>query len=151
MSLWTPGGEVPVDRSGQQSPQPGPAAGPEAVALSDEQLEALGIDPTQLTAEQRAQAEQMVAQLAESQARIAATPAADLVANHAMGLYELAAIKLTASDPPQLDEAKLAIEALRALVDAVGEQLGEATETLTQALNAVQLGFVEAKEAAGQG
>ena len=47
--------------------------------------------------------------LAEARARIAQTPANVVVVNHVMGLYELAAIHLSAN-PPRLAESALAID-----------------------------------------
>ena len=55
--------------------------------------------------------------------RIAEAPAQVVVVNHLMGLYELAAIHLS-SVPPKLDDASLAIDALAALVDKLGDRLG---------------------------
>ena len=46
----------------------------------------------------------MIAEMAQARAEIASTPAAVVVANHAMGLYELAAIHLS-QQPPNLAEA----------------------------------------------
>ena len=56
------------------------------------------------------------------QQQIAETPAAAVIANHAMGLYELAAIKLQ-TQPIQLADAKLAIDCLAAVVDIVRREI----------------------------
>ena len=56
--------------------------------------------------------------------QLARTPAEVVVANHAFGLFELAALHLSLQ-PPQLDQARLAIDALAALVD--GWATGSAT------------------------
>ena len=132
MSLWTPDGEHEVPR---ELARPGPveeASGgiPGAPSLDD------------LSPEERAQAEAMAAELAEARARLAETPASLVVANHAMGLYELAAIHLS-DDPPKLDEAKVAIDGMGALVDALPGRLGEHEETLKAARSQIQLAFVE--------
>ena len=58
MSLWTPGGEHPVDRPG---PDPAP--------------------------EEQAQLDEMRAQMQEVQAQLLSVPAAVVVVNHAMGIY----------------------------------------------------------------
>ena len=58
----------------------------------------------------------------EARRRLADVPAAQVVANHAMGLFELAAIHLS-QQPPDLGEAALAIDAMAAVVDAVGDRL----------------------------
>jgi hypothetical protein len=69
-----------------------------------------------------------------------------VIANHAMGLYELAAIHLGAEEP-QLDEAKLAIDALASLLDAVETALGPDGATLRDALAQIQLAFVQVRAA----
>lgn len=79
--------------------------------------------------------------LAETRERIGSAPAEVVVTNHAMGLYELAAIHLTA-DPPRLAEAALAIDAFACLVDGLGERIGNAHETLASALAAVRMAYV---------
>ena len=53
--------------------------------------------------------------LAEARARLAQTPANVVVVNHVMGLYELAAIHLSAN-PPRLVESALAIDAVACVV-----------------------------------
>ena len=75
-----------------------------------------GIDDPDIDADVDAAAEV----LAEARQRLAEAPADLVVSNHAMGLYELAAIHLTAA-PPNLVEAALAIDALGCLVDGLGE------------------------------
>lgn len=126
MSLWTPEGEVPIEperRPGVPSPE-------------------------DLSPEERERAEQMVAEMAELQRQIAAAPASQLVANHIIGLYELAAIHL-AQETPKLDEAKLAIDAMAAVVDAVADRLPQEGPALRQALTQVQMAFVERQEEGG--
>lgn len=152
MSLWTPGGEHEVPR---QPATPPPAAGgapdPGAAAAMD-------LDPeTQaaldaMSPEERAQAEQMIGEMAKARAEIASTPAAVVVANHAMGLYELAAIHLS-QQPPNLAEAGVAVDALAALTKALEGRLGQNEATLNQALNQLQMAFVELtrREASGEG
>lgn len=80
--------------------------------------------------------------LAESRERVGAAPVEMVVANHAMGLYELAAIHLT-GDPPRLPEAALAIDAVACLVDGLGDRLGEAHETLATALATLRMAYVD--------
>ena len=98
MSLWTPGGEHPVDR-------PGPEPAPEPPR-----------QPPELSPEEQAQLEAMQAQMEQVQAQLLAAPAAVVVVNHAMGLYELAALHLMQPEP-KLAEASVAIDALGALVE----------------------------------
>ncbi|MBS1848881.1 MAG: hypothetical protein JST73_11440 [Actinobacteria bacterium] len=134
MSLWTPSGEHQVPRSTTPEPSgPPPSATP---------------DPTydDLTPEQRAQAEALAAEMAEVRKQLLSAPAAVVVANHAMGLYELAAIHLSA-DRPDLEEARVAIDAFGALVDTLGDRLGEDSATLRDALGQIRLAFVQVKGA----
>jgi hypothetical protein len=101
-------------------------------------------DLDDLSPEERTQVEEMVAQMADAQRQIAATPAAQIVATHAGGLYELAAIKLQ-QNPPQLSEASLAIDAMVAVVDAVADRLGDDGPTLRDAVVQLQRAFVGLK------
>lgn len=79
--------------------------------------------------------------LNEARQRLAEVPAEVVVTNHAMGLYELAAIHLS-NDPPDLDAARLAIDAVRALVEGLGDRLGDEADTLRAALSNIQMVFV---------
>ncbi|MGA1313076.1 MAG: hypothetical protein ACO3Z0_08070 [Ilumatobacteraceae bacterium] len=81
------------------------------------------------------------AALDDARQRIAEAPAQVVVVNHVMGLYELAAIHLS-STPPKLSEASLAIDAMAALVERLGERMGEHTETMRDALSNIQMVFV---------
>jgi hypothetical protein len=84
------------------------------------------------------------ATLAEARQRVAETPANVVVVNHVMGLYELAAIHLSAT-PPRLDQATLAIDAVACLVDGIGPRLGEEHAMLRDALANIRLAFVQIK------
>lgn len=136
MSLWTPDGEHEVPR---ESPAPKPSAETPPSAA-----EAMPGAPSldDLSPEERAQAEAIAAEMAEARARLAETPASMIVANHAMGLYELGAIHLS-NDPPALAEAKVAIDAMTAIIDALPGRLGEHEETLKAALSQIQMAYVE--------
>ena len=79
--------------------------------------------------------------------RLGSIPAEVVVSNHVMGLYELAAIHLSA-EPPALHEAALAIDAVGCLVEGLGERLGPDSETLANALSNIRLAFVQIKSAA---
>jgi len=129
MSLWTPGGEhVPEDGP----PTPGE------------------IDPEDLTPEDRARLEQMAGEMAEVRQQLLSVPASTVVANHAMGLYELAAIHLS-NQPPSLDEGRVAIDAMGALVDTLEGRLGDNEHVLRDALAQLRLAFVQLQAAAGEG
>lgn len=92
----------------------------------------------------------MEAQAAELQRFLLETPAQEVVSQHAMGLYELAVIHLSQPEP-RLDDARLAIDALAALVEGLGGRLGEMGVQLRQALPQLQMAFVQLSDrAAGQ-
>jgi len=146
MSLWTPGGEVPVNRSNDEATAPAGAAGRGPDPMMDGATGMVdGPSLDDLSPEEREQAEAMIQEMAQVQQQIAATPAAQLVANHAMGFYELAAIKLS-QDPPLFNEAQLAIDALSAVLESVGARLGEDLAPLRQGLQQLQMAFVQLKE-----
>lgn len=90
------------------------------------------------------------AALREARARVLEAPAETVVVNHVMGLYELAAIHLSAS-PPNFAAASLAIDAVGCLVDGLGDRLGEETQTLRDALANIRMVFVSLKSSAHQG
>ncbi len=129
MSLWTPDGERQVD----------PAKPNEAAQ--------------ELTPEQEAQAAEMAKQLSEAREQILQAEVSDVIGNHALGIYELAAIHLT-SEEPKLEQAKLAIDALAQIVEGLEGRLGDAEPTLKEALHQIRMGYVQkssgGKEAVGE-
>ena len=143
-TLWTPGGEVPVgDRpSDAGSSSPTGASGPSAAGAAPATPEDFDLDS--LSPEEREQAEQYIRELAESRERLKSVPASVVVANHAMGLYELAALHL-ASQPPNLTEATVAIDAMGALLDGMQGRLGEPEATLREGLSQLRVAFVQLK------
>jgi hypothetical protein len=84
------------------------------------------------------------AAMADARRRLAEVPAEVVVTNHVMGLYELAAIHLSAPEP-DLGAASLAIDAMAALVDGLADRLGAETPTLRSALANIQMVFVQIK------
>ncbi|MBI4933250.1 MAG: hypothetical protein HY828_05190 [Actinobacteria bacterium] len=84
----------------------------------------------------------------DARARLAEVPVEVVVTNHVMGLYELAAIHLSAT-PPRLHEAALAIDALACLVEGLGERLGPDSVTMAEALSNIRIAFVQIKNSAG--
>jgi len=126
--LWTPGGGEPE--------QPPPSGPPPADEPSEAELEALR----------------------ELHARLAGTPVADVIVNHAIGIWQLALVHLGVVTPPDeegrrpepnLAAAGLAIDALSALVDTLGTRLGEGEQMLRDALGQAQMLFVEVAESRG--
>jgi hypothetical protein len=97
------------------------------------------LDPD--TADALAEAERA---MQDARERLAEVPAEVVVTNHVMGLYELAAIHLSAS-PPDLRQSVLAIDAVACLVDGLGERLGDDYPTMRDALNNIRLAFVQIK------
>lgn len=136
MTLWTPGGE--------HQPEPGPRGGDSYPGASG------GFDPEQLTDEERAQLEEMAGQMAEVRQQLLSVPASTVVANHAMGLYELAAIHLS-NQPPNLAEGRVAIDAMAGIVESLEGRLGENEGVLRDALAQLRLAFVQLQAAAGEG
>ena len=139
-TLWTPGGEVPVgDRRSDASPASHDTSATDAGAATHEEFDLDSLSP-----EEREQAEQYIRELAESRERLKAVPASVVVANHAMGMYELAALHLS-SQPPNFAEGAVAIDALGALLDGMKGRLGEAETTLQDALSQIRMAFVQLK------
>ena len=130
MSLWTPDGEHRVEREA-----------PAAEAEDD-------VDPLAgLSPEEREQAMAMATEMDEVRQQLASVPAAVVVANHAMGLYELAAIHLS-SQPPNFVEAQVAIDGMAAIVEGLEGRLGENEPTLQDALRQLQMAYVQLHGAA---
>jgi hypothetical protein len=84
----------------------------------------------------------MMAHLEELRHQLVSTPAEVVVANHAYGLFELAAIHLSQT-PPRLEDARLAVDAMAGLVEALAGRLGEPERSLRDALSQIRLAFVQ--------
>jgi hypothetical protein len=100
--------------------------GPE---LDDDQLDALAVAEREMV---------------EARSRLSEVPAEVVITNHVMGLYELAAIHLSAT-PPDLGQSALAIDAVACLVDGLGARLGDEAPTMQDALGNIRLAFVQIK------
>jgi hypothetical protein len=131
-SLWTPGGEHRVPRSTEAEQQDQAAQAPGGGAEEDESLDEAALQ----------------AEIDEARARVAEVPAEVVVLNHAMGLYELAAIHLSAS-PPNLPASALAIDAFACLVEGLGDRMGPDAGTLRDALAQIRMAFVQVKQSSG--
>ena len=82
--------------------------------------------------------------MADARERLADVPAEVVVTNHVMGLYELAAIHLSAT-PPDLDQAALAIDSVACLVEGLGDRLGADAPAMRDALDNIRMAFVQIK------
>jgi hypothetical protein len=128
-SLWTPSGEHFPKKEGEaEAPTGAPGQG--------------GGDPggrhDAMTQEEAEEAQKAVDAMRE---QLAHTPAEVVVANHCYGLFELAAIYLSQT-PPMLFQARLAIDGLGAVLDALQGRLGEAEPPLLESLSQLRLLFV---------
>lgn len=128
-TLWTPGGEHQPEDDDREGARPTDAggAGPDDEAARE--------------------------QLRQLREQLAATPVADIIANHAIGLWELALLHLSPDEgmPPDLEEARLAIDGVAALVEGLGDRLDRHQEPLREALAQLRLAFVEINRRAGAG
>jgi hypothetical protein len=87
---------------------------------------------------------EMEAQMEALRRELADTPAASVIANHCVGLFQLAALHLSLQ-PPKLDQAQLAIDALGALVEGLAGRLGSEEQQLKDGLAQLRLAFVQIK------
>jgi len=124
-TLWTPSGERPVGRDAGEAAEPQPSP-PTAGAGHGE--------PT----------DEELAEMAEVQRQLVEAPAGVVIANHCIGLFQLAALHLN-QETPKLDEAQLAIDALAAVVDGLGPRLGQDAQPLRDALAQIRLAYVQVK------
>src|SRR5271165_2161220 len=143
-TLWTPDGEHYVPRpgeggSGESAPPGDPGSGRGATKPDREES-----DARRAASEEELEAEEDLSEVAR---RLAAAPAEDVVANHCYGLFELAALHLSLQ-PPQLDQARLAIDALGLVVDGLGDRLGPHAGPLADGLSQLRLAFVKIAAAA---
>ena len=122
-TIWTPSGEQPLGDEGDQSGR------------------------NQESNEQQAP-DELEAELAEVQRQLLETPASVIIANHAIGRFQLAALHLN-QQPPNFIDGQLAIDALGSLVEGLGERLGPDEEALRDALAQIRLAFVQIKSAGG--
>lgn len=98
----------------------------------------------QLSPDEQQQIREAEEAMAEARERLSSVPAEVVITNHVMGLYELAAIHLSA-EQPDLAQAALAIDALACLIDGLGDRLGPEAPTMEGALQNIRLAFVQIK------
>jgi hypothetical protein len=122
--LWTPSGEhtPPPERDEPSGPPSVPGEEVDEAALAEE--------------------------LHRVRTELAATPVADIIANHAVGLWQLAVLHLTPEEDeaPDLAQASLAIDAMAALVEGLGDRLGTNAEPLRDALSQLRLAYVQVRD-----
>jgi hypothetical protein len=95
-----------------------------------------------------------LAAIRQARSELASVPVADIVANHAVGLWELAILHLS-PDPmpdgsparPRMEEAALAIDALAAIVDTLGSRLAPHADMLRDAVTQLRMAFVQLTDA----
>ena len=126
-TFWTPSGERPIPKDEPRA-APQPPAGP-PMGEGGEEMD-----------------EELAAEFMAMQQQMLRTPAAIVVANHCIGLVELAALHL-GQNPPNLADAQVAIDALSGMIEAVGSRMGENGPPLRQALNQMRMAYIEAKTA----
>jgi hypothetical protein len=153
-TLWTPSGEHQVPRAGED--EAGPATGPAGTGRSGagDRGGSRGPAPGRAGPGDRSQqgdgsweptpeeARQAQEELDAMRQQLAEAPPELVIANHAMGLWELAALHLS-QQPPHLPQAQLAIDALAALVDGLHGRLGEDEKSLQEGLAQIRMAFVQ--------
>ncbi len=115
--------------------------------LDGTDLDGTDLDGTGMSSDERERAESLAAEMAAVRDRLAQVPAATVVANHAMGLYELGAIHLS-QEPPSFSEATIAIDAMAALIDRLPGRLGDDEATLRESLAQLRMAFVMLRDRA---
>ena len=130
-TIWTPSGEYVPREEPPEQPEGAPSTPPPTADP--------GREPTP---------EEMQAAIAEAR-RVLHTPVIDHIGGHTMALFELAALHLereaatNGQEKPDLAEASLAIDAMAALVEGLGERLEPYRAQLQQALDQLRMAFVQ--------
>jgi hypothetical protein len=142
--IWTPGSD---QGNPGQAPQPQPAEQPqEGAAMGIPGFENLSEEEQQLAMDE----------LRQIQEYLAASPAIDIIANHAVGMYELASLHLgkakqSEADPAEkakrLGEAALAIQAMQGIIQTMSSQLGNHKPGLDDAANNLQQVYAQLAQA----
>lgn len=156
MSLWTPGGEhkipdaQPENATQQASTQ---TANNQASNSQAQNSNASGTQHANTQADTQTQADaqtldpktqqELEEQLAAVRQRVLETPVEIMLAQHLVGLYEIAAIHLSVEDA-DMTAAKVAIDAMSGMVEAVKGQLGDAAEPVESMLHQIRMAYVNA-------
>jgi hypothetical protein len=133
-SLWTPSGEHRVEHEPGEQKSPDPQT-PGRAAPEAEAGAGAGYDEETLD---------------EVRRQLLGAPVEVVIGNHAYGLFELAAIHLSAR-PPNLEQARLAVDALAAIVEGLEGRLGQVEASLREALAQIRLAYVQIGSSAGAG
>lgn len=126
-TIWTPGGERPVRREGEDGAPGGPPPPRPGVE----------------GAEGEPSPEEMEQMMAQMQAQLLETPAAVIARDHAATFHQLAVLHLS-QDPPQFSEAAVAIDSMGALVNGLGQRMAD-NDKLEEALDQLRAAFVQLK------
>lgn len=86
--------------------------------------------------------EEIEGRMAELREQLAQTPVERIVAQAAYQLFEVAALHLSVV-PPQLPQARLAIDAFGALVEGLAGRLGPDDDALQDGLTQLRMAFVQ--------
>lgn len=84
----------------------------------------------------------MAHEMAQAREQLLEAEVATVLTNHALGIYELAALHIT-SERPDLVEARLAVDALGVMVDGLKGRLGDGEPTLVDALANIKIAYVQ--------
>ncbi len=148
-SIWTPSGEY------RPEPEPTPGSDAGSAGGAGGSPAGMGAPPSGAFDADDISPEQIAAVL-QMQAQIRATPAAAIVANHVIQLFELALVYLGLGTPPDeqgripmpdLAQAGVVIDAMNALVEGLGSRYGEDEQTLRDAVGQIQMLYVQAADA----
>lgn len=142
-SIWTPSGEYSVPDDDPRARAASPGSG--------------GFEEAPFDGASDVSAEE-VAAVRQIHMQIRSTPAVDVVANHAVQLFELALVYLGVATPPDelgrvpmpdLAQAGVAIDAMQMLVDGFGSRWGDHEETLREGLGQIQMLYVQVADQLG--
>lgn len=137
-TLWTPRGEHQVPKPGPDDQAKGATTPGAPGASGRSPAPSAGVED-ELTPEEVQEAQ---AEMEAMRRQLLEAPVEVVIANHIMGIWELAALHLSET-PPNFAQAQLAIDAVGALVDALEGRLGESGQTLVDALANIRMAFVQ--------
>lgn len=151
-SIWTPSGEHSIPDDDPRRSGAGAVGRSGGAAGAQYEAEGFGPGPGEAVSAEE------VAAIRQIHAQIRSTPAVDVIANHAVQLFELALVYLGVATPPDeqgrvpypdLPQAGVAIDAMQMLVDGFGTRWGEHEETLRDGLAQIQMLYVQVADQLG--